>query len=84
MTFPMNRQSWRISTDNVTDRYKAILSVRNKDNKISATQIATALKLSKRTVLRDISILKGKKLIERIGTEKTGYWLITPKGKNIL
>ncbi len=71
-------------TNNVTDRYKAILSMMNNDNKISTTQIATTLKLSKRTVLRDISILKERQLIERIGMEKTGYWLITKKGKKIL
>lgn len=71
-------------TDNVTDRYKAILSMINNDNKISAAQIAVALKISKRTVLRNISILKEKGLIKRIGMEKTGYWLITEKGIAIL
>lgn len=56
----------------------------NNDNKISVAQIAVALKISKRTVLRNISILKEKGLIKRIGMEKTGYWLITEKGIAIL
>ena len=62
-------------TDNVTDtRLDKILEAVQKNNRISALQLAKRLKVTKRTVLRDIEELKKRKLLERIGTEKAGHW----------
>lgn len=86
VTFSRNYPTMKSSvtdnvTDNVTDRYHTILSNIYNNNKITITQIAEKLNLSKRTILRDISVLKEKGLIERIGSEKNGQWQITEKGK---
>lgn len=47
------------------------------DKNISAARMAEILKVSKRTILRDLDILKEKEKIRRIGSEKSGYWEIT-------
>lgn len=36
--------------------------------------MAETLHVTKRTILRDINILKAKNIIARIGSEKTGHW----------
>ncbi|GHV49087.1 cell filamentation protein Fic [Bacteroidia bacterium] len=61
-------------TDNVTDRTSKIIALIKENNRISATKMATALSVSKRTILRDIDKLKQSRQICRIGDEKTGYW----------
>lgn len=71
-------------TDNVTDkksdhseqRLTLILQLIINKPHISTTELATELKVSKRTILRDINILKQQNKLERSGNEKTGYWKI--------
>lgn len=71
-------------SDNVTDkksdhseqRLTLILQLIINKSHISTTELATELKVSKRTILRDINILKLQNKLERIGKEKTGYWKI--------
>jgi ATP-dependent DNA helicase RecG len=46
------------------------------NNKISATEIAKLLKVDMRTIQRDFQQLKNKGLIERVGSERGGYWKI--------
>ena len=43
---------------------------------LSAREMAKILSVSERTVYRNIDILKAENLIERIGSDKTGYWKI--------
>ncbi len=70
--------------DNVTDkneiatakRTNVILELIANNPNISTSELATQLEVSKRTVLRDINILKQQNKLERIGKEKTGYWKI--------
>lgn len=60
----------------VTDRQHAIIDLVKEHTNITTTQMAERLGVTKRTILRDIEALKGKGLITRIGSEKTGYWEI--------
>jgi len=65
--------------DNVTDRYYDILNIIVENNQISTRKIAEIMNISKRTVLRDIEKMKEENMIERIGSEKGGYWKINNK-----
>lgn len=58
----------------VTDRQHAIINLIKEHTNMTTTQMAERLGVTKRTILRDIEALKGKGLITRIGSEKTGYW----------
>ncbi|MEY3452014.1 MAG: hypothetical protein RL711_1842, partial [Bacteroidota bacterium] len=46
------------------------------NNKITADEIAGKLQLTKRSIENYISKLKEKRYIERVGSDKTGYWKI--------
>jgi ATP-dependent DNA helicase RecG len=63
-------------TANVTDRTKKILHLIRENNQIAASEIAKYMKVSKRTVLRDIEKLKQDNTLERIGKGKESYWKI--------
>lgn len=54
--------------ETTTVQFKEIFSSRKK--------IAEALGVSAKTIKRDFAILKQKKLVERVGGEKTGYWKV--------
>jgi len=68
-------------TDNVTDvtdddayRSEKILNLIRENNKITASEIAKYIGVTKRTILRDIEKLKVKNHLKRIGSEKGGHW----------
>lgn len=61
----------------VTDRQKAILAMVKENAMLSTAQMAEKLNVSKRTILRDIDILKAKGMLLRVGSEKTGHWELT-------
>jgi ATP-dependent DNA helicase RecG len=67
-------------TDNVTDsdidRARKILNLIVENNRITASEIAKYMKVTKRTILRDIEKLKSENSLERIGSEKGGYWKV--------
>jgi ATP-dependent DNA helicase RecG len=67
-------------TENVTDvtenRLQLIMEILNSNDKISTSEIAKKMNVTKRTILRDIEKLKNDGLIKRIGTEKGGYWKV--------
>lgn len=60
--------------DTVND---TVFSLIKQDNKITANEISERLKISLSTVRRKIKELKNNRKIERIGSDKTGYWRIT-------
>lgn len=47
-----------------------------KNKNITRESIATELSLSIKTIARAINTLKEKKMINRIGSDKKGYWEI--------
>jgi ATP-dependent DNA helicase RecG len=61
-------------TDNVTDRSSLIISLINSNNKISTSEIARIMNVNKRTILREIELLKQNGLLKRVGSEKGGHW----------
>ena len=65
-------------------RLDKIIKLIDSNSKILIKDIADNLKVSKRTIKRDINKLKEQKILQRIGNEKTGYWEIihSPKNKN--
>jgi Fic family protein len=65
-------------TENVTDDTidKKIIEFIKKNNKISGQQMADNLKITRRTIQRHLNTLKEKGVIERIGSDRTGYWKI--------
>lgn len=58
----------------VTDRQKAILAMVKENAMLSTAQMSEKLNVAKRTILRDIDILKTKGMLLRVGSEKTGHW----------
>jgi fido (protein-threonine AMPylation protein) len=51
------------------------------NNNITASGISTQLNISLSNTKRKIKELKGKGLIERVGSDKTGYWKIIEQGE---
>lgn len=74
-------------TDTVNDTVKSkndtvndtVFSLIKQNNKITATQISESLNISLSTAKRRIKELREQKIIERIGSDKTGYWKINDK-----
>jgi len=63
--------------DNVTeDRQLQILNYIKKNQYITTKELAKHLKVSRRTIMRDIDQLKTRKKLKCIGGDKGGYWEI--------
>ena len=63
-------------TDNVTDRKKQILKLMQENDKITLIEIADKFNVTKRTILREINLLKLNGFVQRVGSEKSGYWKV--------
>jgi predicted HTH transcriptional regulator len=76
-------------TDNVTDilgrknvsdkiekRYKRILELLKQDKTITVNSLATEVKVSERTILRDLATLKEQGRINRNGSDVFGEWIV--------
>ena len=59
-----------------TNTQKDILAFISVNPSSTYTDIATRVGISIATVYRNITILKGLKVIERVGSDKTGYWKV--------
>lgn len=55
---------------------ETVFSLIEQDNKITAKEIGERIKMSLSTIRRKIKDLKDNGKIERIGSDKTGYWKI--------
>jgi ATP-dependent DNA helicase RecG len=60
----------------VNKTQKRILEIIIQKNNVTQEEIAKEIKTTKRTIERNINVLKEKGLIERVGADKTGYWKI--------
>lgn len=58
------------------DNYAKVLNLIRDNPNVTKPQIAKELHIGKSTVDRAIEFLKGKGLIERIGSNKSGYWKV--------
>ena len=64
-------------TDHDTDkRLQNIISAIKRDNRITVIKLAKINRVSKSTILRDLVKLKESGILERVGSEKSGYWKI--------
>ena len=64
------------SNDTVND---TVFTLIKDNNKTTAIKISEQLNISLRTVRRKIKELKNSNKLERIGSDKTGYWKIIEK-----
>ena len=60
----------------VVDNELKVLNLLKDNQKLSAKDLAKIIDLSPRTIQRHIRSLRTKKLIKRIGSDKSGYWEI--------
>jgi len=72
--YALKNRQMHILADTVND---TVFSLIKQDNKITANEISGRLKMSVSTVRRKIKELRNNGKIERIGSDKTGYWRIT-------
>jgi Predicted transcriptional regulator containing an HTH domain and an uncharacterized domain shared with the mammalian protein Schlafen len=62
--------------DTVNSRNDTVFSLIQQNKNITAVEISERLELSPNTVKRKIKKLKEQGIIERVGSDKTGYWKI--------
>lgn len=60
----------------VNSTQRKILELIEQNQNITQKEIASKLKTTLRTIERNINVLKEKDIIERVGTDKVGYWKI--------
>jgi len=61
---------------NITATQSKVLSALKSDSRATALQIAEQIDVSDKTVKRAFSALKAAGLIERVGSDKTGHWVV--------
>jgi len=59
------------------DRLQIILTEISKNNRLSIDELAIIAGVSRRTLVRDLNILKEQERILRVGSDKSGYWEIS-------
>lgn len=62
--------------ENLTKIEKQILNIILENPQITQVNIAKILKITPKTVQRGIATLKREEIIERIGSNKKGYWKV--------
>lgn len=65
--------------DTKENRLYSIVELLKRDSGMSRNQIAKELNVSPATIARDLKSMQELHMIERIGSNKTGYWLVTDK-----
>lgn len=60
----------------VSDNESSVLKILAEDPGATAAEIAVILNVSDRTVKRYLSSLSDKGLIKRVGSDKTGHWIV--------
>ena len=65
--------------DKLTDRQKEILKEMTQNISISSNQLAALFNVSDRTIRRDIENMKSKGIIDRVGADNGGSWVVIRK-----
>ena len=64
--------------EELTDRQRTVYNIikqNHEDNvTVNVALLSQKLKVSRRTILRDIEVLTTKSFIRRVGSDKTGHW----------
>lgn len=63
-------------TDNLDEKSIQILALLSEDPAYTSTVIAEKLSFSRKTVSQKLKKMKEKGVIERIGSDRKGYWKI--------
>ena len=71
-----------VSEMELTERQKNILNLIKDNPYISATQMSVMLSVIKRTIERELAVMKKNGIIYREGNARTGRWVINPPYKN--
>ncbi len=56
--------------------YRMIGDSASQDVTVNVAYLSQKLKVSRRTILRDLSVLTSKSMIRRVGSDKNGYWVV--------
>ena len=71
---PLSGQENGRINDHISDLEQAVLSCLREKPEMTNAELIVKTGKSQRTITRVLSALKGKGLISRIGSNKTGYW----------
>jgi ATP-dependent DNA helicase RecG len=72
-----------VTTDNVTDiRLNSIIDLIISNNMITTTELAIKLNVTRRTIARDIELLKTQSKLKRIDPDNGGYWQVNEQKTN--
>jgi len=63
----------------VTDYEREIINLLIDNPEYSFTELSDKLEVSRKTISKRMKSLKGKQMIERVGTNKKGYWKVLYK-----
>ena len=63
-------------TDNLDEKSIQILALISEDPAYTSTAISEKLSLSRKTVSQRLKEMKEKGILERIGSDRKGYWKI--------
>ena len=63
-------------TDKVTENERAVLLLLEEDPGYTMQQLAERLSVSRKTVASRLKKLKEKGAIERVGSDRSGYWKV--------
>ena len=64
-----------VSETKLTDRQQKILSIIETSPTVSAKVLSETLRVSRRTIERDLAALKERGILGRTGTDNNGYWV---------
>jgi len=64
----------------LTKNQNLIIQLLLENKELSIEKLAESVGITTRSIERNISILKDKGLLERVGSDRTGYWKVTPGG----
>lgn len=67
----------------VNKTQEKILGLLLENNKFTYDNLAEKLKVNRKTIMRNINDLKGKNIIKRIGSDKSGYWEIIEQKRHL-
>ena len=62
--------------DHISNQEQAVMSCLRDDPGMTNVELVVKTGKSQRTITRVLASLKGKELISRIGSNKTGYWQV--------
>lgn len=63
----------------MTDYEREIINLLIDNPEYSFTELSDKLEVSRKTISKRMKSLKGKQMIERVGTNKKGYWKVLYK-----